>query len=96
MVNHKFTDKMIALKIPHKLLELACHDTQFGVQESALNALNSLCKHEKARKCLNDLDAIEKLSSISFMSAQSKDLDKETYQKASSLCKNIIKCLKNN
>ncbi|RNA34069.1 serine threonine- kinase 36-like [Brachionus plicatilis] len=95
LANHKFSDKMISLKIPHKLLELACHDIQFGVQESALNALFALCKHDKARKCLNDLDAVEKLSNISSMSAQNKDLDKESYQNAISLCKNIIKCLKN-
>lgn len=77
-------------------MELACHDTQLGVQESALNAIYSLCKHEKARKCLKDLDAVEKLSNISFMSAQNKDIDKESYQNGNLLCKNIIKCLKTN
>ncbi len=50
LVNHKFTDKMIALKLPQKLLDVACHDTQFSVQENALSVLKSFCKHEKAKK----------------------------------------------
>lgn len=50
LVNHKFSDKMITLKIPQKVLDVACHDTQFNVQESALNVLKSFCKYEKAKK----------------------------------------------
>lgn len=41
---------MTSLKIPQKLLEMACHDTQFTVQESALNVLRALCQHDKAKK----------------------------------------------
>ncbi|CAF0816845.1 unnamed protein product, partial [Brachionus calyciflorus] len=97
LVNHKFTDKMISLKIPQKVLELACHDTQLSVQESALNALLAFCKHDKARKCLRDLDAIEKLSNLNFKN--NKDLDtsiKNSYLNALNLSKNIIKLLKSN
>ncbi len=50
MINHKFTEKMINLKVPQKLLEVACRDTQFSVQENALNVLRSFCQHEKAKK----------------------------------------------
>lgn len=52
LVNHKFSDKMISLKVPQKLLEVACHDTQFSVQESALNVLRIFCKHDKAKKVI--------------------------------------------
>ena len=52
LVNHKFSDKMISLKVPQKLLEVACHDTQFTVQESALNVLKIFCKHDKAKKVI--------------------------------------------
>jgi hypothetical protein len=41
---------MIALKIPQKILDVACHDTQFNVQENALIVLKSLCKYAKAKK----------------------------------------------
>jgi hypothetical protein len=50
LVNYKFTEKMVVLKVPQKLLEIACNDTQFNVQESALNVLRLLCKHEKGKK----------------------------------------------
>jgi hypothetical protein len=50
LANHRFSDKMINLKIPQKVLDVACHDTQFNVQESALNALKAFCKYEKAKK----------------------------------------------
>jgi hypothetical protein len=50
MINYKFSDKMINLKIAQKLVEVACNDTQFNVQESALNVLRIMCKHEKAKK----------------------------------------------
>jgi len=56
LVNHKLSDKMISLKVPQKLLEVACHDTQFSVQESALNVLRLFCKHEKAKKVSNCLN----------------------------------------
>lgn len=52
MVNHKFTDKMVIYKVPQKLLDVACHDTQLNVKESALNVLRSFCKHEKAKKVI--------------------------------------------
>ncbi len=50
MANHRFTEKMIRLKVPQKILECACHDTQFTVQESSLKTLRILCKYEKAKK----------------------------------------------
>lgn len=50
LANHKFSEKMVTLKIPQKVLDVACHDTQFSVQESALNVLSLFCKYEKARK----------------------------------------------
>lgn len=56
LVNHKFSDKMITLKIPQKVLDVACHDTQFNVQESALNVLKSFCKYEKAKKVKLNID----------------------------------------
>lgn len=52
LVNYKFSEKMIGLKVPQKLLEIACNDTQFNVQESALNVLRLLCKHDKGKKVL--------------------------------------------
>lgn len=50
LVNHKITDKMITLKVPQKLLEVACHDTQLNVKENALNVLKIFSKHDKAKK----------------------------------------------
>ena len=50
LANHKISDKMLSLKAPQKLLEVACHDTQFTVQEKALNVLNIFVHNEKAKK----------------------------------------------
>ena len=50
LANHKISDKMLSLKAPQKLLEVACHDTQFTVQEKALNVLNIFVLNEKAKK----------------------------------------------
>lgn len=54
LANHKLSDKMISLKIPQKILDVAIHDTQFNVQESALNALKAFCKYEKSKKVNNN------------------------------------------
>ena len=127
---------MVIYKVPQKLLDVACHDTQLNVKESALNVLRSFCKHEKAKKVtffvnifklgvirikgsllslgfnyytlkkialsffkiLKDVDAIDKLSSINFLSPSNTDLNssssKNNYLAAAYTCKNIINCLK--
>ncbi len=43
---------MIKLKLPQKILEITCNDTQFAVQEAALNVLRIMCQHEQAKKVL--------------------------------------------
>jgi len=53
LVNYKFTERMVELKIAQRLVEIACGDSQFGVQESALNVVGLMCKHEKGRKVSN-------------------------------------------
>lgn len=60
LINHRVSEKIIALKVPQKLLEVACHDTQFSVQESALNVLRLLCKHDKPKKVNFILDKVPK------------------------------------
>jgi hypothetical protein len=88
---------MISLKIPQKLLDVACHDTQFSVQESALNTLKMFCKYEKARLCLKDLDAIEKLTNINFLLVSNSELNSSTksnYLNAALACKSIIQAIK--
>ena len=97
MVNHKFSDKLITYKVPHKLLEIACHDTQLSVQESALHVLKTLCKHDKAKKTLKNIDAIEKLSNINFLSPSNTDLNSSASNNsvtAALICRNIIYQLK--
>ena len=49
-MNYKFTEKMLQLKLPQKMLDVACHDTQVNVQENALCVIKSFCKNEKAKK----------------------------------------------
>jgi len=49
LVNYKFTERMAELKVAQKLVEMACSDTQFSVQESALNVVRVMCKHERGR-----------------------------------------------
>jgi hypothetical protein len=94
-VSHKFSEKLLTCKVPHKLLEIACHDTQLSVQESALNVLKTLCKHEKAKKTLKDIDAIEKLSNITFLSPSNTDLTSSNNNMTASLiCRSIIYQLK--
>lgn len=92
---YKFTDKMTQFKIPQKILDLACNDTQFMVKENALLVLRSLCDHDKARKILRDIDAIEKLSNIDFLT-NPKVLDsssKNNFINAANICKIIIQKL---
>ena len=52
IVIHRCAEKIFSLKIPQKLLEIACHDSHFNVQERALNSLKLFCKHEKAKKVI--------------------------------------------
>jgi hypothetical protein len=59
LINHKFTDKMIKLKIPQKILEVTCNDTHFAVQEAALNVLRIMCQHEQAKKVRSPFLAIK-------------------------------------
>ncbi len=96
LVSYKFSDKLFTYKVPHKLLEIVCHDTQLSVQESALNVLKILCKHEKAKKILRDIDAIDKLSSITFSSPSNTDLTSSNNNSlaASLMCRSIIYQLK--
>ena len=42
--------KWQTFKVAQKILEVACNDRQFSVQESAIGVLGLMCKHEKARK----------------------------------------------
>jgi fused len=95
---YKFTDKMAQLKIPQKILEIACNDTQFIVKETALLVLRSLCNHDKAKKILKDLDAVEKLSNMDFLT-NPKVLDsscKNNFINAANICKIIIQKLEIN
>ena len=95
-MSHKFSEKFLTCKVPHKLLEIACHDTQLSVQESALNVLKTLCKHEKIKKVLKDIEAVEKLSNITFFTPSNTDLTSSNSSSiaASHICRSIIYQLK--
>ena len=107
LVHYKFSDRMASLKLPQKLLDIACHDTQSNVQENALNALNMFCKHDKAKQILKEVEGIDKLThftansspssvqSSSSTRANSNLKSQAKKQSASSVaCRNIIKSLK--
>ncbi|KAI0226995.1 hypothetical protein LSAT2_022553 [Lamellibrachia satsuma] len=56
---------LLSAKAIHSMLEVACHDTQYGVQECALMALRSMCSQASLKKELLKLKAVDKLSRVS-------------------------------
>ncbi len=62
MARYRLSDRLIDLKVPEKLLDVACHDTHVTVQEFALRVLKQIVKHEQAKEVIStdDLD-FEKL-----------------------------------
>lgn len=49
LARHRLSDRLIELKVPEKLLDVACHDTHVTVQEFALRVLKQMLKHEQAK-----------------------------------------------
>lgn len=57
LARHRLSDRLIELKVPEKLLDVACHDTHVTVQEFALRVLKQMLKHPKAK----EVKRVEKL-----------------------------------
>ncbi|XP_013385413.1 serine/threonine-protein kinase 36 [Lingula anatina] len=52
-------------KAVHSVLEVACHDSQYTVQESALAALKSMCNQTELKALLKSMNAVDKLTQMS-------------------------------
>ncbi len=52
MARYRLSERLIELKVPEKLLDVACHDTHVIVQEFALRVLKQMLKHEQAKEVI--------------------------------------------
>lgn len=50
LARYRLSDRLIDMKVPEKLLDVACHDTHVTVQEFAFRVLKQMLKHEKAKE----------------------------------------------
>ena len=50
LARHRLSERLIDLKVPEKLLDVACHDTHVTVQEFALRVLKQMLKHARAKE----------------------------------------------
>ena len=50
LARYRLSDRLLELKVPEKLLDVACHDTHAIVQEFALRVLKQMLKHEQAKE----------------------------------------------
>ena len=57
LARHRLSDRLIELKVPEKLLDVACHDTHVIVQEFALRVLKQMLKHQKAKDVMRTANA---------------------------------------
>ena len=52
LARYRLSERLIELKVPEKLLDVACHDTHVTVQEFALRVLKQMLKHDKAKEVI--------------------------------------------
>ena len=52
LARYRLSDRLIELKVPEKLLDVACHDTHVAVQEFALRVLKQMLKHDQAKEVI--------------------------------------------
>ncbi|CAF4392018.1 unnamed protein product, partial [Rotaria magnacalcarata] len=64
LARYRLSERLIELKVPEKLLDVACHDTHVTVQEFALRVLKQMLKHEQAKEILQECNATDKLSNL--------------------------------
>ena len=50
LARYRLSERLIELKVPEKLLDVACHDTHVTVQEFALRVLKQMLKYEQAKE----------------------------------------------
>jgi hypothetical protein len=50
LARYRLSDRLTLLKVPEKLLDVACHDTHVTVQQFALRVLKQMLKHEQAKE----------------------------------------------
>jgi hypothetical protein len=55
LARYRLSERLIELKVPEKLLDVACHDTHVTVQEFALRVLKQMLKHEQAKEVISIL-----------------------------------------
>ncbi|CAM4943871.1 unnamed protein product [Rotaria socialis] len=64
LARYRLSERLIELKVPEKLLDVACHDTHVTVQEFALRVLKQMLKHGQAKEILQECNATDKLSNL--------------------------------
>jgi len=52
LARYRLSERLIELKVPAKLLDVACHDTHVTVQEFALRVLKQMLKYEQAKEVI--------------------------------------------
>lgn len=50
LARYRLSERLIELKVPEKLLDVACHDTHVTVQEFAFRVLKQMLKHDEAKE----------------------------------------------
>ncbi|CAF3737373.1 unnamed protein product [Rotaria sp. Silwood1] len=64
LARYRLSERLIELKVPEKLLDVACHDTHVTVQEFALRVLKQMLKYEQAKEILQECNVTDKLSNL--------------------------------
>ncbi|CAF4241147.1 unnamed protein product [Rotaria sp. Silwood2] len=64
LARYRLSERLIELKVPEKLLDVACHDTHVTVQEFALRVLKQMLKYEQAKEILQECNATDKISNL--------------------------------
>jgi hypothetical protein len=54
LARYRLSERLIELKVPEKLLDVACHDTHVTVQEFALRVLKQMLKYEQAKEVIKN------------------------------------------
>ena len=55
LARYRLSERLIELKVPEKLLDVACHDTHVTVQEFALRVLKQMLKYEQAKEVIENI-----------------------------------------
>lgn len=85
--NHKLSAQLIKASAPELLLEVASHDSQYVVQEVALVALRTMCKHANLKQVLLKHKALDKLSAL-IHGIQSSDISTPRVRPSSTASRN--------